>query len=90
MIGTFNRFAEAVVIKMDEQTAIMNRQAARMDEQGLKMDQQTAKMDQLTAELKGIREDSSCCTTTRNGCRRSKPSYSRKVLSVRDGEQPKP
>ncbi len=71
MIGIFNRFAEAVVTKMDEQTAIMNRQAARMDEQALKMDQQmarmdaqtarldaqAAKMDEQTAELKGMRED---------------------------------
>ncbi len=57
MIGTFNRFAEAVLVKMDEQTAIMNRQTARMDEQSLKMDQQTARMDEQTAELKGMRED---------------------------------
>ena len=64
MIGTFNRFAEAVITKMDEQTAIMNRQAARLDEQVLKMDQLTSRMDQQavktdqqTAELKGIRED---------------------------------
>ncbi len=50
MIGTFNRFAEAVIDRMDAQTAIMNRQMARMDEHA-------AKMDDQTAELKGMRED---------------------------------
>ncbi len=43
MIGIFNRFAEAVIAKMDAQTARMDAHAAKMDEQ--------------TAELKGMRQD---------------------------------
>jgi hypothetical protein len=43
MIGTFNRFAEAVIAKMDAQTA--------------RMDTHAAKMDAQTTELKGMRED---------------------------------
>ncbi len=57
MIGTFNRFAEAVIAKMDEQTAIMNGQTAKMDAQTARMDAHAAKMDEQTAELKGMRED---------------------------------
>jgi energy-coupling factor transporter ATP-binding protein EcfA2 len=43
IIGIFNRFAGAVLTKMDEQTA--------------RMDAQTAKMDEQTVVLKGMRED---------------------------------
>ena len=50
MIGIFNRFAEAVITRMDAQTAIMNGQTARLDAHA-------AKMDEQTAELKGMRED---------------------------------
>ncbi len=50
IIGIFNRFAGAVLTKMDEQTA-------RMDAQTAKMDEQTAKMDEQTVVLKGMRED---------------------------------
>ncbi len=42
-IGAFNRFAEAILTKMDEQTA--------------KMDQQTAELKGVREEVRGLREE---------------------------------